>query len=92
MVSVADYGPKGRDLAGSPLVAALSNSHLPPALYCLIPGSSRGGTWTDCEEAGDYVVPNVLSPRDLICRPGNMDETVLNTNKQMTKYDFSTKR
>ena len=22
-------------------------------------------TWTDCGEAEDYVVPNVLSPRDL---------------------------
>ena len=32
-------------------------------------------TWTDCEEAGDYVVPNVLSPRDLVFRPDNMDET-----------------
>ena len=21
--------------------------------------------WTDCDEAGDYVVPNALSPRDL---------------------------
>ena len=21
--------------------------------------------WTDCDETGDYVVPNVLSPRDL---------------------------
>ena len=30
-------------------------------------------TWTDCDEAGDYVVPNVLSPRDLV----SMDETVL---------------
>ena len=36
-------------------------------------------TWTDCEEAGDYVVPNVLSPRDLVFRPDNMDETVLHT-------------
>ena len=27
-------------------------------------------------EAGDYVVPNVLSPRDLVSRPDNMDETV----------------
>ena len=26
-------------------------------------------TWTDCYEAGDYVVPNVLSPRDLVFRP-----------------------
>ena len=33
-------------------------------------------TWTDCDEAGDYVVPNVLSPRHLVSRPDNMDETV----------------
>ena len=26
-------------------------------------------TRTDCEEAGDYIVPNVLSPRDLVFRP-----------------------
>ena len=37
-------------------------------------------TWTDCDEAGDYVVPNVLSPRDLVSRPDNMDETVLHTH------------
>ena len=36
-------------------------------------------TWTDCDEAGDYVVPNVLSPRDLVFRPDNMDETVAHT-------------
>ena len=35
--------------------------------------------WTDCEEAGDYVVPNVLSPRDIVSRPDNMDETVPHT-------------
>ena len=33
-------------------------------------------TWRDCDEAGDYVVPNVFSPRDLVFRPDNMDETV----------------
>ena len=33
-------------------------------------------TWTDCDEAGDYVVPNVLSPRDLVFRPDNIDKTV----------------
>ena len=33
-------------------------------------------TWTDCGEAGDYIMPNVLSPRDLVFRPYNMDETV----------------
>ena len=41
-------------------------------------------TWTDCDEAGDYVVPNVLSPRDLVSRPDNMDETVLHTNTKRT--------
>ena len=38
-------------------------------------------TWTDCDEAGDYVVPNVLSPRDLVSRPDIMDETVPHTSK-----------
>ena len=37
-------------------------------------------TWTDCDEAGDYVVPNVLSPRDLVFRPDDMDETVPHTH------------
>ena len=36
-------------------------------------------TWTDCDEAEDYVMPNVLSPRDLVSRPDNMDKTVLHT-------------
>ena len=36
-------------------------------------------TWTDCDEAGDYVVPNVLSPRELVSRPDNMDKTVPHT-------------
>ena len=36
-------------------------------------------TLTDCDEAGDYVVPNVLSPSDLVSIPDNMDETVLYT-------------
>ena len=40
-------------------------------------------TWTDCAEAGDYVVPNLLSPRDLVFRPDNMDETVLHTIQQL---------
>ena len=40
-------------------------------------------TCTDCDEAGDYVVPNVLSPRDLVFRPDNMDETVPHTQKML---------
>ena len=39
----------------------------------------RRPTWTDCDEAGDYVVTNVLSPRDLVSRPDIMDETVPHT-------------
>ena len=49
-------------------------------------------TWTDCDEAGDYVVPNVLSPRDLVFRPDNMDGTVPHTyrpegSQTSTRYD-----
>ena len=36
--------------------------------------------WTDCDEAEDYAVPNVLSQRDLVSRHDNMDETVLHTS------------
>ena len=36
-------------------------------------------TLTDCDEAGDYIVPNVLSPRSLVSRPDSMDETVPHT-------------
>ena len=44
-------------------------------------------TWTDCDEAGDCVVPNVLSPRDLVSRPDNMDETVPHTHPRQVGYD-----
>ena len=37
-------------------------------------------TWTDCDEARDYVVPIVLSPRDLVSRNDNMDETLPHTD------------
>ena len=35
---------------------------------------------TNCDEAGDYVVPDVLSPRDLVSRPDIMDETILSSS------------
>ena len=40
-------------------------------------------TWTDFDAAGDYFVPNASSPRDLLARPDNMDETVPHTHKNM---------
>ena len=59
---------------------ALSKSHLPPATTGLTQEAMEGRpTWTDCDEAGDYVVSNVLSPRDLVSRPDNMDETLPHT-------------
>ena len=45
-------------------------------------------TWTDCDEAGDYVVPNVLSPRDLVSRPDIMDETVPHTLLTVPRRTF----
>ena len=48
-------------------------------------------TWTDCDEAGDYVVPNVLSPRDLVFRPDNMDETVPHTIFQRSPWPVKAK-
>ena len=41
-------------------------------------------TWTDCDEAGDYVVPNVLCPGDLVSRPNNI-KTVLHTEATLVK-------
>ena len=36
---------------------------------------------------GDYVLPNVLSPRDLVSRPDNMDETVPHTHYQNSTHN-----
>ena len=40
-------------------------------------------TWTDCDKAGDYVVSNVLSPRDLVSGPDKTDETVPHTPRSL---------
>ena len=39
----------------------------------------NGRLGANCDEAGDYVVSNVLCPSDLASRPYNMDETVLSS-------------
>ena len=44
--------------------------------------------WTDSNEAGDYVVPNVLSRRDLVSRPDIMDETVPHINSFKELFIF----
>ena len=46
-------------------------------------------TWTDCDEARFYVVPNVLllvSPRDLVSRPDKMGENVPHTAKDQVNF------
>ena len=77
---ISDQGVPGSNPAGAHFVVDLSKSHLP----CLVLVEPRK-RWTDdrlgdCDEAGDYVVPNVLSPRDLVFRPDSMDETVPHTH------------
>ena len=47
-------------------------------------------TRTYCDEAGDYVVPNVLSPRDLVSRPDNMGETVLSSSLMLLSLETAT--
>ena len=42
--------------------------------------------WTYCDEAGDYIVPNVLSPRDLVSRPDNMDKTTTHMEEIAFKW------
>ena len=39
--------------------------------------------WTDFDEADDCFVLNVCSPRDLLARPDNIDETVPHTHEYM---------
>ena len=38
--------------------------------------------WTDCDDAGDYVMPKAFSPShsNLVSRPYNMNETVPHTD------------
>ena len=48
-------------------------------------------TWTDCDDAGDYGVPNVFSPRDLVFRPDNMDETVPHRTQQIQRVAWQMK-
>ena len=35
--------------------------------------------WTDCDEAGGWMLCLMCSPRDLVSIPDNMDETVQHT-------------
>ena len=46
-------------------------------------------TWIDCDEAGDYIVPNVLSPRDLVSRPDNMYETILHIMAYVNGHTYA---
>ena len=70
------FGPRGPWLEPRPgaLRCGLEQVTFTPCLVLVKP--RKRWTWSDCDEAGDYVVPNVLSPRDLVSRPDNMDETV----------------
>ena len=87
VVSVADYEPRGPSFETRSGRRSLWpwSSHIYPLLSTGLtqePVDVRL-TWTDHDEVGDYVVPNVVSPRDLhvVFRPDNMDETVIHTQR-----------
>ena len=80
MVRASDFGPRGPWFESRPVCLSLwpSASHIYPLLNTGLTQVEvdRRPIWTDCDKAGDYVVPNLLSPRDLVSRPDHMDETV----------------
>ena len=82
----SDFGPRGPWFDSPPVHIALWPwaSHIYPLLSTGLTQEVVDGrqTWTDCDEAGDYVVPNVLSPRDLVSRPDIMDETTTHNDSQ----------
>ena len=83
MVRASDLGPRGPWFEPWPgaILCGLEQVTFTPCLVLVQTQEAVDGrpTWTDCDKAGDYVVPNALSPRDLVCRPDNMDETVPHT-------------
>ena len=62
---IADQGVPGSSPGRAPFVVALSHNY--PLLSTGKTQEAVDGrpTWTDYDEAGDYFVSNVLSPRDL---------------------------
>ena len=70
---ISDQGVPGSNPGGCSFHCVLEQVTFTP---CLVLVKPRKRSTDDCDEAGDYVVPNVLSPRDLVSRPDNMDETV----------------
>ena len=63
-----------------------SNRNFLDAAGCFI-SDLTSKTWTDCDEAEDYVVHYVLSPRDVVFRPDILDETVTSsTSKTEARY------
>ena len=82
VVRASDFGPRGSWFKPRPgaVGCGLEQVTFTPCLVLV----KSWKQWTDyrhrqTDEAGDYVVPNVLSPRDLVSRPDNMDETVPHT-------------
>ena len=86
VVRASDFGPRGPWFESRPVHISLWASHIYPLLSTGYTQEAVDGrpTWTDCDKAEDYVVPNVLSPRDLLSRPDKMDETVLHTKRVWT--------
>ena len=76
---ISDQGVPGSILHRCTFRCGLEQVTITLCLVLVKSGSGGRTTWTDCGEAGDYVVPNVLSPRDLVSRPDILDKTVPHT-------------
>ena len=86
VVSVAGYRPRGPWFETWPgrCCCGLEQVTFTPCLVLVKPRKLWTYDWlgqTLTSQAGDYVVPSVLSLRDLVSRPDNMDKTALHTTE-----------
>ena len=87
MVRASDFGPRGPWFEPRPGAVCCSFEQV-TFNPCLVQAVDGQPTRTDCDEAGDYVVPNVLSPMDLVSRPDNMDKTVPHSHGKTINHEY----
>ena len=90
MVSVADYGVPGSRPGRGTVCCDLEQVTFTHCLVLVKPRKPWTDDWlgltvTRLETTSVYVVPNELSPRDLVSRSDNMDETVLSSFEDLAR-------
>ena len=84
MVKLLAFYTRGRGF--DPGFSSLSDETLNRGLMTIF--QDKLLTRTYCDEAGDYVVPNVLSPRDLVLRP-DIRNKLYHHLQHISDYHFS---